>query len=275
MHAEAIKEMLREKNFSNGERNTPFAIEFFGLPADLSTERTQVRPGRIGLYKSWIANMDEGWTRWVLEDYGFEYRVLSNADIRAQDLRNSFEVIILPDQNANSIENGHSAEEMPAEYAGGLGKMGVRKLRQFVEDGGTLVALNAACELLLKHFWLQATDTTAGLERRAFSAPGSLLRVLANTSHPLAYGAQREEVIFFANSPAFRVHEGETILKYPPRNLLLSGWLQGEETLRERAALVEAPLGRGRVILFGFRPQFRAQTRATYKFFFNALLVNP
>lgn len=218
--------------------------------------------------------MDEGWTRWVLEENGFTYKNLWNADIRAQDLRNSFEVIILPDQTASSILNGHSAEEMPAEYAGGLGEIGLRNLRQFVESGGTLIAFNAACELLLQHFWLQAMDVTAGIERSTFNAPGSLLRVLANPNHPLAYGAQREEVIFFANSPAFRVAEGEAVLTYPPRNLLLSGWLQGEDYLRERAALVEAPLGKGRVILFGFRPQFRAQTRTTYKFFFNALLMS-
>lgn len=273
-HIETIKELLGKNNFDTREHVAPIFVEFWSLPPDLKVERIPVKQAKIGLYKSWIANMDEGWTRWVLEENGFAYKNLWNADIRAQDLRNSFEVIILPDQTASSIMNGHSAEEMPAEYAGGLEEIGLRNLRQFVESGGTLIAFNAACELLLQHFWLQATDVTAGIERSTFNAPGSLLRVLANPNHPLAYGAQREEVIFFANSPAFRVHESESVLTYPPRNLLLSGWLHGEDYLRERAALVEAPLGKGRVILFGFRPQFRAQTRTTYKFFFNALFAS-
>ncbi len=270
-HTETIKEAVKKNDFD--EHDTPLGVEFWGLPQDLKVERSQIRSARIGLYKSWVANMDEGWTRWVLENNGFSYKNLSNAEIRAQDLKNSFEVIILPDQTASHLENGHHPDEMPVEYAGGLGEIGLRKLRQFVEQGGALIAFNAACELLLQHFWLQATDVVAGVERSKFNAPGSLLRVLANPNHPLAYGAQREEVVFFANSPAFRVHRGETVLTYPPRNLLLSGWLQGEDYLRERAALVETPLGKGRVILFGFRPQFRAQTRVTYKFFFNALFV--
>ncbi|MGH7600158.1 MAG: M14 family metallopeptidase [bacterium] len=226
---------------------------------------------RVGLYKSWVTNMDEGWTRWVLEQYDFAYTTLTDADIRAGDLHQKFEVIILPDQPGQSIEAGHDPDKVPPPYANGLGEIGIHQLRLFVEKGGTLVALDAATELPIRNFWIQVRDATDGLPRQKFNAPGSILRVLADTRHPLAYGARREEAIFFNNSPAFRLDEGKGILTYPRANLLLSGWLEGEEQLVGQHALVEVPVGAGRVVLFGFRPQFRGQVRATYKFLFNAL----
>jgi len=226
---------------------------------------------RVGLYKSWVANMDEGWTRWVLEEYDFSYQSLTDADIRAGALHEKFDVIILSHQDARSIEAGHSVENMPLQYANGLGEIGIHQLRTFVEKGKTLVALDAATELPIRNFWIQIRDVTEGLAPQKFNAPGSILRVIADTKHPLAYGSRRQEAIFFNNSPAFRLDEGKGILTYPRSNLLLSGWLEGEEHLAGQQALVEVPVGAGRVILFGFRPQFRAQMRATYKFLFNAL----
>jgi hypothetical protein len=226
---------------------------------------------RVGLYKSWVANMDEGWTRWVLEQYDFSHKTLTDADIRAGELHEKFDVIILPDQAARSVERGHSAENVPPQYANGLGEIGIYQLRMFVEKGKTLVALDAATELPIRNFWIQIRDVTEGLPAQKFNAPGSMLRVIADAKHPITYGARREEAIFFNNSPAFRLDEGKGILTYPRSNLLLSGWLEGEEYLIGQHALVEVPVGAGRVILFGFRPQFRAQVRATYKFLFNAL----
>ncbi len=271
-NARMVRDLLRHDALLASPHGNPSTVELYGLTQPPALPRVPLAASRVGLYQSWVANMDEGWTRWVLEDYGFAYTALSNADLLARDLRNSFEVIILPDQKASDLEAGHSPTQMPAEYAGGLGELGIRKLRQFVDDGGTLITFESACELVLNHFWLQVADVTAGLERGKLSAPGALLRVIADSDHPLAYGAPREVAVLFSNGPAFRAQKGRAVLTYPPHGLLLSGWLQGEEYLREQAALVEAPLGAGRVLLFGFRPQFRAQMRATYRFLFNALL---
>ncbi len=246
-------------------------VEVQGLQTKPAGAMYRLQSPRVGLYKSWVANMDEGWTRWVLEQYDFAYTTLTDADIRAGDLHHKFEVIILPDQSSRSIEAGHAPDRVPPQYANGLGEIGINQLRTFVEQGGTLVALDAATELPVKNFWMQARDVTNGLPRQKFNAPGSMLRVLADTRHPLAYGAGREEAIFFDNSPAFRLDEGRGVLTYPRANLLLSGWLEGEEQLAGQHALVEVPAGAGRVVLFGFRPQFRGQVRATYKFLFNAL----
>jgi hypothetical protein len=218
--------------------------------------------------------MDEGWTRWVLEQYEFSFTILTDAKIRTGDLHHNFDVIILPDQSASSLEKGHSQEVMPLEYANGLGEIGIYQLRAFVDSGGTLIAFDSATELPIRHFWLQMQDVTEGLPRNKFNAPGAVLRVIADTQHPLAYGARREEAIFVYNSPAFRLDEGKGILTFPAANLLLSGWLEGEEQLLGRHALVEAPVGLGRVILFGFRPQFRGQFRSTYRFLFNALFYS-
>jgi hypothetical protein len=125
--------------------------------------------------------------------------------------------------------------------------------------------------LPIRHFWIQARNVTEDLPRQKFNAPGSVLRALVDAQHPVAYGARRDEAIFFDNGPAFRVDEGKGILTFPAENLLLSGWLEGEDQLAGKHALVEVPIGAGRALLFGFRPQFRAQVRATYRFLFNAL----
>lgn len=246
-------------------------VDMQGLLGKPSGPMYRLQTPRVGLYKSWVANMDEGWTRWVLEQYDFSFKTLTDADIRAGDLHEKFDVIILPDQSAQSLERGHSAENVPSPYANGLGEIGIYQLRAFVEKGKMLVALDGATELPIRNFWIQIRNVTDGLRAQKFNAPGSMLRVIADMKHPLTYGARREEAIFFNNSPAFRLDEGKGILTYPRSNLLLSGWLEGEEYLIGQHALVEVPVGAGRVILFGFRPQFRAQVRITYKFLFNAL----
>ncbi len=270
-HRAAVEELLRNPERLTSAHDNPSAVEWRTLKRNPNVKQKAVQPQRLGLYKSAISNMDEGWTRFVLEDYGFDYHSVANAALRAESLRKSYDVIIFPDQNADELENGFAEKEMPAEYVGGLGETGVRNLRRFVEEGGTIVALNEATEFFIKKFWLRVENVVAKVERTNFSAPGSALRVIAQTSHPLAYGAQREEAIFFVDSPAFRAHEGQAILIYPPADILLSGWLIGESNIAERAALVEAPIGKGRIILYGFRSQFRAQFRASYKFLFNAL----
>ncbi len=270
----AVAEFMRIPENLTSAHGNPFLVEWRALKRNTSVEKKSLRPARIGLYKNWKPSMDEGWTRFVLEDYGFEYHSIINTEARAESLRKSYDVIIFPDQNSVELERGFDDSEVPAEYAGGLGEMGVRSLRRFVEEGGTIVALSAATEYFIKNFWLRVEDVTATVERANFSAPGSVLRVIAQASHPLAYGAQREEAIFFADSPAFRVQEGRAILTFPPGGILLSGWLAGESLLADRVALVESPMGSGRIILYGFRPQFRAQFRASYKFLFNALYLS-
>ncbi|MGH9902781.1 MAG: hypothetical protein ACRD68_13315 [Pyrinomonadaceae bacterium] len=236
---------------------------------------------RLGLYKSHVPSMDEGWTRWIIEkEFAHTYSSLEDKDIRAGGLRAKYDAIIIPDQPARAILEGHRKGSMPEEFTGGLGADGVRALREFVERGGTLICLNKASDFAIEQFDLPVRDVTAGLRRTEFYVPGSILRTELDTSHPITRGMPRESIAWVEDSPAFEIKSDpaalarvKIIARYPQSgNPLLSGWLLGEEKLRGRAALVEVGLGEGRVYLFGFRPQYRAQSLATYPLLFNAIL---
>ena len=266
-------------------------LDFVGLSSRSNVALTLQEPVRVGLYKSWVANMDEGWTRWLLENYEFEFETLLDRDVRETDL-SRFDAILLPSQDAASLLNGHTPGTMPDEYVGGLGLAGALALKQFVEAGGTLVTLDAASDFAIKQFGLPVENTVADTTDRQFFIPGSLIRAKVDTSHPLAAGTQEELATSFVNSRAFevvtipRTQEGgeeqtpeppeqpvETIVSYAKEDILMSGWALGEEEyIAEKAAMMKVRLGEGSVILFGFRPQFRGQPRATYKLLFNSLL---
>ena len=237
----------------------------------------QLRMPRLGVYQSWIPAIDEGWTRWVLERHGFEYVTLHNADVHAGRLRGRFDAILLPDQEAAEIKDGYASGSTPEPYAGGLGEAGVRMLEQFVHAGGTLLALNRACALPIREFALPVRNILGDVSPDKFAAPGTVLRVVVDSgqvSQPLAYGARREEAVFFMDSPAFQIDNGNAILRYPQGGIVQAGWfaVQAPFTLAGSSALADVPFGAGHVVLFGFRPQFRGQFRASYKFLFNAIL---
>ncbi len=266
-------------------------LDFQGLRNIPDTELEQLSAKRIGLYKSWVANMDEGWTRWLLENYEFDLENLSDQDVRDSDL-SRFDAILLPSQGADSLLNGHTPGTMPEEYVGGLGLAGALALKEYVEAGGTLVTLDAASDFAIQQFGIPVENTVAGTTDRQFFIPGSLIRAKVDTEHSLTAGMQEEIATSFVNSRAFevvtlpRTMEGgevqtmeppeqpvETIVSYAEEDLLMSGWALGEEDyIAEKAAMMRVALGEGNVILFGFRPQFRGQPRATYKLLFNSLL---
>jgi hypothetical protein len=171
---------------------------------------------------------------------------------------------------------------MPPELTGGLGAEGVRHLRDFVETGGTLIFLNRASNFAIEQFKLPVRNVVAGLPRTDFYVPGSILRIELDTSHPLAKGMPKETIAWAEDSPVFEVSNDanasvpasnvKIVASYPAdKDPLLSGWLLGGNLIKGKAALVEVTMGKGRVILFGFRPQYRAQSIATYPLFFNAL----
>jgi Zinc carboxypeptidase len=238
-------------------------------------------PPRRAIYKSHVPSMDEGWTRWVLDhDAGLRclfYVSLEDAEARAGNLRAKYDAIIIPDQAPRTILHGYRAGTMPPELTGGLGEAGVKALREFVEQGGTLIALNDASDFAIEALKLPVRDITEGLKQTEYYAPGSILRIELDTTHPVAKGMPRESIAWVEQSPVFefdardadRVH---TIARYPiDHDPLLSGWLLGGRKLWGKSALLEVTMGKGRVYLFGFRPQYRGQSLATYPLLFNAI----
>jgi hypothetical protein len=244
-----------------------------------------LRAPRVGVYQSWMAAIDEGWTRFVFEQQaGVDYQTLHDRDIQAGGLRERFDAIVLPSQSPDAMVTGHPPASLPDEYTGGLGAKGVQELKAFAEAGGTVIALDAAARLAVRDFGLGVRDAlaverpagTSAAGRRAssdFYCPGALLRV-TTTPHPLTAGLDESAAIWFEESPAFDVQTGTVLARYPEANPLLSGWLLGEQKLFGKAALVEAQLGTGRVVLFGFRPQYRAQSWATYPALLNAIYTS-
>jgi hypothetical protein len=245
-------------------------------------------PPHRAVYKSSVPSMDEGWTRWVLEKQSkcLYYASIGDADIRRGDLNANFHVIIVPDQAPRTILNGYRSGTMPAEYSGGLGEKGANALREFVEQGGTLVFLNRASEFAVEQFKLPLRNVVAGVSRAEFYVPGSILRIELDTSHRIAKGMPKDSIAWAEDSPVFEVvgsASGQEEARVPTSSVriiaryssskdpLLSGWLLGGNRIKGKAALVEVALGKGRIILFGFRPQYRAQSLATYPLFFNAI----
>jgi len=245
-----------------------------------AVEKYELKNPRTGLYQSWVAVEDEGWTRLVLDEHEFAYKVLHDADIKAGDLASLYDSIIVPDYyTIDLIINGHQKGTMPPEYVGGLSSTGLNNLREFVRQGGTLILLNSSCNLAGKEFKASVRNILEKAKREEFNCAGSILLAEFDTSHPVAFGLDNKQPIVFAESCAFDVFPSfdqkkgpRVVAKYAQENLLLSGWIYGERLIQQKAAIVEIPQEKGRLILLGFPVQFRGQPRATFKLLFNSLL---
>ncbi len=242
-------------------------------PANAGAGWSLIARPRIGLYRSWEPSMDEGWTRWLLEQFGFAYARVTNEDLQRGDLKRRFDVLIFPDQPASELTHGFPKGGMPEAYVGGIGDRGAAALKSFAFAGGTLLFLNRSTSYASGELGVPAKNVVAQLPDTEFYSPGSLLNVDVVPGSPLTLGLPRRIAVWSEQSPAWDASP-ETVLRYPAADLLASGWLLGEEALARRAALVDAKVGRGHVILFGMRPQYRAQSYQTFKLFFNALLYH-
>lgn len=268
-----------------------------GLRSDIPSDAFEVTAPRVGLYKSWRATADEGWTRWLLEQYEFTFTAVHDDDIKAQDLNERFDVLIIPDQNTDNIVNGYKEGEVPPEYTGGMSREGVAKVRQFVENGGNLVLLNGSSLFGIDELSLPVKNALQGLKAGdededanygdegeaspvsppEFACPASILKMTFNPHHPVAYGMPESGAANFDDdSTAFEVAPGAekavaAIATFPQGDLLMSGFLKGGTYLNGKISAAEARLGTGRVILLGFPVQRRAQPHGTFKLLFNSL----
>lgn len=264
-------------------------------------------PPRVALYEPWTANIDTGWTDWLLDYFQTPHAMIHNEDLRRGSLRERFDTIILASQSAPSILHGirfgerapgRAGEESPVvqrpEYSGGIELAGLSELDNFVRSGGTLVAFDAATELPVEQFPLPlrlllrpAPPAAEGREAEpaagAYYCPGSILRITVDTDNSIALGMPKEAFAFSTGGQAFENlllpefnkgdREVKIVARYAGSNLLASGWISGEQAVLGRPILVEARHGKGSVVLFGFRPQFRGQTFGTFKFVLNAVYL--
>jgi hypothetical protein len=276
--------------------------EAYALADAAAVEKAPVKFPRLGLFQSWRGNMDEGWTRFVFDDLGIGYKTLHNEDIKGTkdkkaDLRADFDVIVFADENTNTIKGvrpgpggpgggpgGESPmfrmfqQNVPPEYEGGIGQEGVEALKAFVEKGGVMVTLNRASEFAISDFNAPARSALQGLDQTKFFCPTSILRLLVDNETPIGYGMPKEAAAMFVGSLALDTFsppfdwDRKVVATYPDDNVLMSGWLLGEEYLTRKAAVVDTKYKDGRIILIGVRCQNRAQAHGTYKFLLNALL---
>lgn len=263
--------LVKSEELGNKSIDIKHNVDSGVLLLEPDIERFPLRAPRIGLYQSYIPNTEEGWTRLVLEQYGFKYESLTNDQVQNGVLADRFDTIILPHQPLRQIELGHGPGAYPQEYTGGLGIRGARALLDFTKEGGTVVAWDGAAEYLIQQFNLPITDVVRNVPSHAFYAPGSLLEIELVKQHPLTFGMSDTCSVMFVNSSVFEMPGGEIVGTYVAADPLADGLLVGPQWLRNKGALVVQEVGRGRVVLMGFRPTFRGQSRGTYRLLFNAL----
>lgn len=245
----------------------------------------ELKKVRVGLYQSFSASMDEGWTRLLLENYQFDFKTMVNKDFKNKKIKDQFDVIIIPDMSGEIIKTGKPSGDnarfyrpKPAEFEGGIEKEGLENLKSFVEkDGGYVITLGQACNFAVEDLGLKVTNVLKTVKPEEFYCPGSLVKMNVNNSHPIGYGFDPEVIGYLSNNIAFStsVPYGEfdrsVVSRYPTSNLLKSGFLLGEDYLFRRASIVDVKQKKGHVILFGFKVQNRHQTFGTFKFLFNAI----
>ncbi len=258
-------------------RNTSTGAFVFETPSDGKDWKRVARP-RIGVYRSWVPAIDEGWTRWVLDQFGFAYQSLTNPEIEAGGLDKHFDVIVFPDETPREIERGYPAGAMPEQYTGGLDSQADQALDRFAVSGGTLVFLNRSGRFAVKSLRLPVRDATGDLTQEEYYCPGSLLNVRIEKKSALGFGLPPAFTVWNEQSPVWEAAEEPGVrlmLKYPASGVLASGWLLGESRIADLSPLAVVDRGAGHVVLFGMRPQYRGQSYLTFKLFFNALLLQP
>jgi zinc carboxypeptidase len=273
----AIKEAANERKLTLlKDANEVRADLALGLKKrDESPIKNPVKqPVRVGIYKGAMSNMDEGWTRYVFDTFNVPYSSVRDVDMRQSGLNAKFDALIFPSQAATQIVNGNAPGTLPAEYTGGITEAGIRNLKEFVTNGGMLICFDNACDMAIKEFNLPLRNTLEGVRSSEFYCPGSIVALEVDNKHPIASMLRATVPAYFINSSAFTAAAEanvRVIARYAKENVLLSGWLLGEDKLRGQIALAEVGVGKGRIVLFGFRPQHRGQSWATLPFIWNAL----
>ncbi len=270
--------------------------EFF--ESEITVATVPVRSPRIGLVETYFHDMDAGWTRYLFDTYGIEYRVLHPEDFDSVDLQKDFDVVVFPDASKDVLTKGkykrfdrYVSNDYPPKFRKPISKEGRAKLTEFITGGGIAVSWGQSTGLFTEGLplpkngeegetlELPVRDVSDRL--KGVSVPGAFLAVDLLKDHPLTWGMPEKAGAFSRGTPVFATSipvldtDRRVIGIYPERDLLLSGFIEGEKQLQNRPSMVWLRAGKGQMVLFGFRPQFRGATPATFKLVFNSLLLPP
>jgi hypothetical protein len=248
----------------------------FGLPlwtGDKSPIANPVKPGiRVGIYQnSRAGNMDEGWTRYVFDTFNVPFESLRETAINEGSFRPRFDVIVLPSEQTRAAPDADTSGD---ENTRGISEKGYTNLARFVEDGGTLICFDGSCGQLIRQWKLPLRNVLEGVRSSDFYCPGSILRLNVDTANPIARTMSKETDAYFINSSAFETTDGgkvQVVARYAKEDVLRSGWLRGEDRVKDKIALAQVTMGKGRIVLFAFRPQHRGQTWGTFPLIWNAI----
>ena len=272
------------------------SIEPRVFESEITVPFMRVRLPRIALVETHFHDMDAGWTRYLFDTYGIAYRVLHPEDFEGADLKGDFDVIVFPDASKDVLTKGkykrfdrYVSNDYPPQFRKPISKKGLGKLTEFITDGGVVVSWGRSTGLFTEGLPLpKSGEESETLELpvrdvseqlKGVSVPGAFLAVDFIHDHPLTWGMPGKAGAFSRGTPVFGTSipvldtDRRVIGVYPERDLLLSGFIEGEKQLQNRPSMVWVRAGKGQLVLFGFRPQFRGSTPATFKLVFNSLLL--
>ncbi len=273
---------LRQKLLKLSEK---YRVPVIAVNQKIKTDLLQLKRPRLAIYQPWAGNIDEGWKRLVLDNFKFKYSVLHNKDIQKGKLLEKYDAVIIPDMTVSRLVDGKKEKDkepligvakIPEKFKGGIGEKGVKKLKEFILQGGTLLTLGRACDFAIDKLRVPAINVVSKKTNKEYFAPGALLRMHLDLSDPITFGMPEITIVRYTNGPAFRLlthsQASKAVGYFDEDTPLVSGWLIGAKLLAGKTALAEIPTQKGRVILFGARVQGRAQTHGTFKLLFNAIL---
>jgi hypothetical protein len=246
-----------------------------------SAEGAVAVPTRIAVYKSAPGNMDEGWTEWLFDTFGYKYTLIGPADLRAGNLGAKFDAIVFASQGLGG--GGRGGRGGGGGGGGGRGvnaaadstvQEQIRAVDEFTRGGGTIVSWNAGTTSIINALRLPVRNVVAGIERKDYFTGGSIMSVITDRTHPVMAGMPERADVFVQNSPVFTTtdgFEGSVLAKYPAdASPLRSGFLDGAQYMQGFAAALDVKRDKGHVILLAFQPQWRGQPTGTFRTVFNA-----
>ena len=241
--------------------------------------------------------MDAGWTRYVFDTYGIKYKVVRPGDFEETDFNKNFDLVIFPDSHADLLKDGKiktgESYWMPSllpQYTKGIGKEGLKKLMIFSKNGGVIISWGKSTDLFAKvltytekddkeEFKLPYSNIAKGLKKKGLYSAGSFVNLQLKQDHLLTYGLNESVGVFYRGNPVFTTSipkfdmDRRVIASFGEKDILLSGYLKGEEYLPNKAAMIWMKKGKGQFVFIAFSPIFRASVPSSYKLLFNSILL--